>query len=688
MRRIRNCLVAVIVLLWSTSAFAQWIENGIPICTEIGSQEQPRIVNDGSGGAIIIWVDSRNDDGDIYAQRISGDGNILWPYGGIAVCTAEHKQWYPEAVADGAGGVIITWQDFRLGCTNYDRYNHNIYAQKINGDGSLAWIYNGLPVCARRGDQERPVLVSDGSGGAIIAWRDPRSGYGAIYAQRIRTSGMPVWQGNGIPVCDGGGERWVMYREWPDISSDGSGGAIITWKDYRNGNDYDIFAQRILATGTPSWIKNGIPVCANALPQLEPHIVHDETGGAIITWIDANPGSWNISSQRVSADGSILWQENGETVCTVTRNPWTARLVPDGAGGSIIAWRGTGGIYTQKISGDGSVEWPMQGVPVSLYSRAPYGIPFISDNAGGAIFAGYRYFIGTTEVHAQRISMNGLTEWMPDGIPICTERSLRQDVRIVFDGSDGAITVWEDFRNGEEGDIYAMRVYGEIPPIDVHLDIRPGSCPNPLNPKSKGVLPVAIAGTDDLDVTGISASSIELEGVPPLRWKIEDVTAPVSSEEECACTEAGPDGIPDLIMKFSVSELVNNIGTVIAGQVVKLTATGTLLDDREIKGTDCVIIRGEMPRARKENRERLIATLDSKPNDPIQQISYYLPGRSDVQAAVYDVSGRLVKRFENVYRETGINTLEWDTSGLPSGMYFCRIASGSYIETKKIVLLR
>ena len=58
------------------------------------------------------------------------------------------------------------------------------------------------------------------------------------------------------------------------------------------------------------------------------------------------------------------------------------------------------------------------------------------------------------------------------------------------------------------------------------IDIKPQSCPNPLNVKKKGVLPVAILGTADFDVNEVDPATVELEGVAPLRWDWEDVATP------------------------------------------------------------------------------------------------------------------------------------------------------------------
>ncbi len=130
------------------------------------------------------------------------------------------------------------------------------------------------------------------------------------------------------------------------------------------------------------------------------------------------------------------------------------------------------------------------------------------------------------------------------------------------------------------------------PIVEVALDIKPGGCPNPLNVKSKGVLPAAILGTEDVDVTMIDPTSIRLAGVEPLRSSIEDVAAPVADANECDCTTAGPDGYADLTLKFESQAIIEAIGEVNDGQIVALPVTGVLTDGTPIEGADCVLVFG------------------------------------------------------------------------------------------------
>jgi hypothetical protein len=137
--------------------------------------------------------------------------------------------------------------------------------------------------------------------------------------------------------------------------------------------------------------------------------------------------------------------------------------------------------------------------------------------------------------------------------------------------------------------------------VDVAMDIKPGSCPNPLNVKNQGVLPVAILGTPDFDVTQVDPATVKLEGVAPLCWAIEDIATP-SSEE---CNTLGPDGYLDLTLKFdtqeilgklnfSTSDLVDESEIVLNdledGDCLMLTLIGYLYDVTPIRGEDTVLI--------------------------------------------------------------------------------------------------
>jgi hypothetical protein len=135
--------------------------------------------------------------------------------------------------------------------------------------------------------------------------------------------------------------------------------------------------------------------------------------------------------------------------------------------------------------------------------------------------------------------------------------------------------------------------------MEVVVDIKPGSCPNPLNLKSRGVLPVAVLGTLELDVNDIDPASIRLEGVAPLRSALKDVAAPVTDTNDCNCMQPGPDGQMDLTLKFKrpllVQALMLAYPEIAARDVLTLNLTGELSNGISIEGADCIVIVGKVP---------------------------------------------------------------------------------------------
>jgi len=156
------------------------------------------------------------------------------------------------------------------------------------------------------------------------------------------------------------------------------------------------------------------------------------------------------------------------------------------------------------------------------------------------------------------------------------------------------------------------------------IDIKPGSCPNPFNGKSKGSVPVAILGSDVFDVSEVDPSTITLEGVPALEeWVIEDNTQPNEDNTDCfTCFDAddtdnfncdlldetgdepvaGTDGVqdsycgdgyPDLIVKFDTQALADAIGVADRNECIELELSGytNASTPTEIIGSDSVLIR-------------------------------------------------------------------------------------------------
>jgi hypothetical protein len=447
--------VVALALCAASPAIAAWPNSplvNVPLCATHSGGTYPRSVSDGAGGAIVTWQDYRNGNWDLYAQRVSASGAPRWTANGVALCTAAGTQKYAVAVADGAGGAIVAWADARGG-------NWRVYTQRISGEGTVQWTADGVALSNTTAIQDIPALAADGAGGAIVTWHDQRNGNYDIYAQRISAAGAVQWTGNGVALCTSAGDQ-----SYPAIAPDGAGGAIVTWEDQRVLG-IALYAQRISAGGTPQWTADGVNLCAASTSQWYPAIVADDAGGAIVTWRDNRSGTWNIYAQRVSSGGAVQWAAAGVVLCTaaVYQHAVTA-IIPDGAGGAILAWydyrSDAGDIYAQRISAAGSVQWAANGVGLCTATGEQTSPTLVSDGeaGSGAIVTWYDARLGAGhDVYAQRVSSAGAVRWTADGVALCTATGEQSYPTVTSDGAGGGIVAWSDSRN-PGADMYAQRV--------------------------------------------------------------------------------------------------------------------------------------------------------------------------------------------------------------------------------------
>jgi hypothetical protein len=467
-------MIIPVFLLACSQAGAQWTSNpamNTAVCTQTDGQDQTVALADGQGGVIVAWMDNRDNQRRIYAQRLSAAGIPQWTANGVLICTQDGGKQDLVIESDGTGGAILAWQDYRNDANFPADPEGDIFGQRIDASGNTKWAVQGREICVATGNQSFPVLVADGSGGATIAWMDSRTGNDHIYAQRMSAGGYPQWAANGVPVCE-----QPHYQRYPDIATDGpGGGAIITWSDQRVFNAYDIYAQRINAAGIVQWTKDGVVVCNAGGLQDNPRIVSDASGGAVIVWEDsrnsASSGS-DIYAQRINASGQVQWTANGTALCTSSEYQYNPVIAPDGTGGAVIAWEGYTGydIYAQRIQGNGNVLWSANGVAICTHSSTQRMPRIVPDDFNGAVIAWEDNRNGNWDIYAMRIAGNGNTQWDANGLAISTAAddqilssasgAQHGDNQIVKAGTCGAIVVWDDGRT-HPGDVYAQRVYCE-----------------------------------------------------------------------------------------------------------------------------------------------------------------------------------------------------------------------------------
>ena len=288
-------------------------------------------------------------------------------------------------------------------------------------------------------------------------------------------------------------------------------------------------------------------------------------------------------------------------------------------------------------------------------------------------------------------------------------------IRMYYQGSESTTSVNSD-----------SRVFSAVAVLEekvVSLDIKPTSCPNPLNVKSNGVLPVAILGTADFDVNNIDVSSVLLEGVAPIRSKIEDVSTPVADKVDvCDCTTDGADTFDDLTLKFKTQDIVSTLGSVSGGDAIVLTITGILLDGTPFDASDCIIITPvggvendtavskvaicHIPPGNPDNAHTIFVSPDAIDahlahgdnlgacdsiafggNNDSQRLSAYpnpfsettiiqfqLDETVNTTLKVFSITGKhIITLFDGIAEENNLYSIQFNTEDLPTGIYYYKL---------------
>ncbi|HKA24817.1 MAG TPA: FlgD immunoglobulin-like domain containing protein [Candidatus Eisenbacteria bacterium] len=425
----------------------------------------------------------------------SGDLDPTWPVDGrsllgdpTALDKADGGQFFPVIVSDGAHGAIVAWQDLRDSLTDFD-----VFAQHILASGVVdpAWPANGTALTRELGNQEELRIVSDGAGGAIVSWIDARKGVGDpdVFAQHVLSTGVVDlrWPPDGLGVCLLPGRQ-----QFQDMTSDGLGGAILAWDDNRAGAlGFDVFAEHVLSSGAddPAWPANGRAVCTVTGDQGRVTITSDGAHGAIVGWSDGRVlGTDHIFAEHVLATGALdpAWPVNGTAVSNAGVLESRPLAVPDGTGGAIINWMAFTthlDMFVQHVKANGLLDplWPAAGKALTHTLRQQTNAEIVPDGAGGAVIA----WEDSGDVAAQHVLASGLLDpAYPDTFrEVCNLPSQQGDPALVATSGGGAIVSWTDTRNAVDTDIFAMQILEagtvDAPPVTPALLAFAPLSPNP-----------------------------------------------------------------------------------------------------------------------------------------------------------------------------------------------------------------
>ena len=287
--------------------YASGVLSGIEgVSVPPGFPETLELAQDKAGNVFILWSQ------DIFwgIQKVSADGQSEWGVDGIIPFAEMPGVLCESLVSDGEGGVIVLCETRPEAAETSAEEGTPLIVQHFDAQGEPLWQEEGLSLGALVEAAYPSALVTDGAGGAVVAWQ---SASGGIDSQRVSGEGQLLWGPAGVEVLS-------EKRPFSLAAGSEPGEALIVWTEpeHRNNNVTVIrlWAQKLSADGSLVWDAAGTAFTAleSASTSL-PQIFANDKGDAWVTWTAGRSSGGHHQDttyiQLIAVDGQPLLGEDG-----------------------------------------------------------------------------------------------------------------------------------------------------------------------------------------------------------------------------------------------------------------------------------------------------------------------------------------------------------------------------------------
>ncbi len=470
-------LVATLTIAWAGAALAAWEYGGNPAHTGSGTQytgHDPLTTvgsstcTDMVGGLIVACLAGTTPGAEIRINRLDAmTGDRRWGATGISVTAGVGSAvGPPHVVSDGDRGCWVVWLDNRAAAPG-------IYVQRYDQDGDSYFSPIAYPAGINvsdgaagsiNGDDDLDVAVTP-SGKLFIAYWDS-----GLRLRRVSLAGALEWGTSGALVSTD-----LFGANRVDVSADGEG-AVVVWESGRLGQPgpVSIFANRANSSGVMQWGAEGTLVFS--LAATTPSTTRAEWDGSnlLVAWAQSRGSFRDVHVTRLNSSGSVMWgtTSGGITVLTALDTAWDLtsvspqpQVVPDGAGGCIVAWvdgrdfsrlapngfAHAEDLYGQRVDLSGSMYWPANGAALDTLPGNQRKLQACADVAGGAILVYEDHLYSDLNIEARHVNASSTVTWALYVTPTGTDDAFTPV--LARDGTGGFVAAWTDLRNGTQ-DVY------------------------------------------------------------------------------------------------------------------------------------------------------------------------------------------------------------------------------------------
>lgn len=701
------------IRLWQPTGYRFW-------AVDNGGEPLPVATQDGAGGIIIAWTDFRNAadlsySSDVYAQRINAAGDREWSANGVAIAEGEASQEQPSLALKDGGGVFIAWMNIAPAA-----FEGSVYAQQLNQFGSIVWQENGIPVGTGSVIYEGDIrIVPSVNGSAILIWSDIRNGSEDIYSLRVDASGNPIWLATGVPLSIAPGNQ-----SGATFVTDGNGGGIAVWSDPRASVSMpDLYAQKVSLNGrlgAPdpvllAWRPNGAvnqptaltlrwnrnPLAASYDLQVSTDSTFNPfTFPATAVVVDSGLTDTLTSIDSLDFAETYYWRVRAENEFGISQwsDVWHFTTIPPGVLQFPMSNRWNL-VSLPLYVGSDSVTTLFPTAITPAYSFSP-SIGYLSQST---LDYGKGYWLKFGE--AQLVPMPG-TPLTSQSVNVVEGWNLLGGVSAAMAAGDVVSTppgimstFWQyDHSYGIADSIEPARGYWAKASSNGTITFQSASI---SGRSSNRITPDELGRFLKIRVTDSNANHQEIylgTGVPQIsRYELPPKPPPgifdvrfISGTFVESIRDHVETRIPILLesclypltVAWDDASLPSGTDLVTGLDCWSLNKNGSLV----LENPSTITIEANADRA--VPAEYSLSQNYPNPFNPVTHIRYEIPHRSHVELVVYDILGRVTSILVNQTEGEGTKEIVWDAAGAAAGVYVLRMQAGEFTGTMKMILMK
>ncbi|MDP4115721.1 MAG: hypothetical protein Q8903_06280, partial [Bacteroidota bacterium] len=287
-------------------------------------KEQPIALTNLPGYIVAVWRDIvSSKKGGIEAQKLSADGSIEWSKD-VQVAPSEMDVKDFAGSSDSKGNSYITF------ISRAKNGEYNISLQKLSPSGSKLFDKKGILIDAGAVNKLNCSVVADLNGGAYILWLESVKARTVLQVQHVDSLGQLNWGNTPLAYSDPNGNVVNFNAK---IVKNGS--LYVAWQVQTS--EKKVFHELISASGKNIWYGTGKAISSLKGNQTNPQVLPTDSS-LIVAWTFEGNGNKDVYIQNFSFKGYPLWKYDGIPVIELKGDQFGQKLLSDNSGGAIVCW--------------------------------------------------------------------------------------------------------------------------------------------------------------------------------------------------------------------------------------------------------------------------------------------------------------------------------------------------------------